>query len=129
MSSSLPCCLAALSARWAGGTRPPRGEPVGELQGARTEAQRAGPARTGALTAGHVLSGGGQIVAWYTWRHSYRRTEVEAGLVDETTHRKDVRYLSPSDFPGNLWEWFAAQCQARYGADVNSPALSGAQCA
>ena len=71
----------------------------------------------------------GQIVAWYTWHHSYRRTEVEAGLVDETTHRKDVRYLSPSDFPGNLWEWFAAQCQARYGADVNRPARAGAQCA
>jgi hypothetical protein len=70
-----------------------------------------------------------QVVAWYTWRRSYRRTEVEAGFVDETTRRKDLRYLPPYGFPGDLWEWFAAQCQARYGAVVSGPTRTGAQCA
>lgn len=60
------------------------------------------------------------IVAWYSWRRSYRSVEVDVTFVDETTRKKDVHYRPPVGFPGDLWTWFLSECQTRYGIAIFS---------
>lgn len=62
-----------------------------------------------------VRNEAGQMVAWFAWRHSYHHATATATFVDETTQKHAVHYFPPIGFPGDLWDWFVAQCQARYG--------------